>query len=143
MKHLTFNGARDQICDFFFLLDITRCSNMNSCIDNCCLININSYSNDIIIRKRLQSVTISTVWIYELMYNTVNMNEKCLNLVICLFIYEIIYFKVFFFNFSRIVVRFIIIFLYISHFRIGLCGFENPMRSPKTDELKRQIGQVI
>lgn len=27
-------------------------------------------------------------------------------------------------------------------FRIGLCGFENPMRSPKTDEVKRQIGQV-
>lgn len=30
--------------------------------------------------------------------------------------------------------------LFIS--RIGLCGFENPMRSPKTDEIKRQIGQV-
>ncbi|XP_055311639.1 kinesin-related protein 10-like isoform X2 [Sitodiplosis mosellana] len=27
--------------------------------------------------------------------------------------------------------------------RIGLCGFENPMRSPKTDELKRQIGQGV
>lgn len=27
-------------------------------------------------------------------------------------------------------------------FRIGLSGFENPMRDPKTDEVKRHIGQV-
>lgn len=26
--------------------------------------------------------------------------------------------------------------------RIGLCGFDNPMRDQKTDELKRHIGQV-
>ena len=26
-------------------------------------------------------------------------------------------------------------------FRIGLAGFENPMRDPKTEEVKRQIGQ--
>lgn len=26
--------------------------------------------------------------------------------------------------------------------RIGLCGFDNPHRDPKTDELKRHIGQV-
>ena len=29
-----------------------------------------------------------------------------------------------------------------SLFRIGLCGFDNPMRDHKTDELKRHIGQV-
>lgn len=29
-----------------------------------------------------------------------------------------------------------------SIFRIGLCGFDNPMRDHKTDELKRHIGQV-
>ena len=28
-------------------------------------------------------------------------------------------------------------------FRIGLAGFENPMRDPKTEEAKRLIGQVI
>ena len=28
-------------------------------------------------------------------------------------------------------------------FRIGLAGFENPMRDPKTDEAKRLIGQVM
>lgn len=28
-------------------------------------------------------------------------------------------------------------------FRIGLCGFDNPMRDQKTDEYKRQVGQVI
>ena len=27
-------------------------------------------------------------------------------------------------------------------FRIGLSGFENPMRDPKTDDAKRNIGQV-
>ena len=27
-------------------------------------------------------------------------------------------------------------------FRIGLAGFENPMRDPKTEEAKRLIGQV-
>lgn len=27
-------------------------------------------------------------------------------------------------------------------YRIGLCGFENPMRDAKTVEVKRQIGQV-
>ena len=27
-------------------------------------------------------------------------------------------------------------------FRIGLAGFENPMRDPKTEESKRLIGQV-
>lgn len=27
-------------------------------------------------------------------------------------------------------------------YRIGLCGFDNPMRDQKTDELKRHIGQV-
>ena len=27
-------------------------------------------------------------------------------------------------------------------FRIGLAGFENPMRDPKTEEVKRHIGQV-
>lgn len=32
--------------------------------------------------------------------------------------------------------------LSLSFSRIGLCGFDNPMRGPKTDELKRQIGQV-
>lgn len=26
--------------------------------------------------------------------------------------------------------------------RIGLCGFENPMRDQKTEESKRHIGQV-
>jgi hypothetical protein len=26
--------------------------------------------------------------------------------------------------------------------RIGLCGFDNPLRDPKTEELKRHIGQV-
>lgn len=33
-------------------------------------------------------------------------------------------------------------FFCISLFRIGLCGFDNPMRDPKTDELKRHVGQV-
>ncbi|XP_075234685.1 expansion isoform X2 [Lycorma delicatula] len=28
-------------------------------------------------------------------------------------------------------------------FRIGLCGFDNPMRDPKTEELKRHIGHGI
>ena len=28
-------------------------------------------------------------------------------------------------------------------FRIGLSGFDNPMRDPKTEEVKRLIGQVI
>ena len=28
-------------------------------------------------------------------------------------------------------------------FRIGLAGFENPMRDPKTEEAKRLIGQVM
>ena len=27
-------------------------------------------------------------------------------------------------------------------FRIGLAGFDNPMRDPKTEEVKRHIGQV-
>lgn len=27
--------------------------------------------------------------------------------------------------------------------RIGLCGFDNPMRDPKTDEVKRHIGQGV
>ena len=27
-------------------------------------------------------------------------------------------------------------------FRIGLAGFDNPMRDPKTEEAKRHIGQV-
>ena len=27
-------------------------------------------------------------------------------------------------------------------FRIGLAGFENPMRDPKTEEVKKHIGQV-
>jgi hypothetical protein len=29
-----------------------------------------------------------------------------------------------------------------SRCRIGLCGFDNPMRDQKTDEMKRHIGQV-
>ncbi|XP_066981568.1 uncharacterized protein [Macrobrachium rosenbergii] len=28
-------------------------------------------------------------------------------------------------------------------YRIGLCGFENPMRDPRTDEVKRHIGQGV
>ena len=28
-------------------------------------------------------------------------------------------------------------------FRIGLAGFDNPMRDPRTEEAKRLIGQVI
>ncbi|XP_069678538.1 uncharacterized protein exp isoform X2 [Periplaneta americana] len=28
-------------------------------------------------------------------------------------------------------------------FRIGLCGFDNPMRDPKTDEIKRHIGHGV
>lgn len=27
-------------------------------------------------------------------------------------------------------------------FRIGLCGFDNPMRDPKTEDLKKHIGHV-
>lgn len=27
-------------------------------------------------------------------------------------------------------------------YRIGLSGFDNPMRDPKTEELKRHVGQV-
>lgn len=27
-------------------------------------------------------------------------------------------------------------------FRIGLCGFDNPMRDPRTEELKKQVGHV-
>lgn len=30
----------------------------------------------------------------------------------------------------------------IISFRIGLCGFDNPLRDAKTTEVKRQIGQV-
>lgn len=35
-----------------------------------------------------------------------------------------------------------IFFLFVSIYRIGLSGFDNPMRDPKTDELKRHIGLV-
>lgn len=35
-----------------------------------------------------------------------------------------------------------VLFVSRSPFRIGLCGFDNPMRDAKTAELKRQIGQV-
>lgn len=37
---------------------------------------------------------------------------------------------------------FSVLFLCLSLSRIGLCGFDNPMRDPKTDELKRHVGQV-
>ena len=33
------------------------------------------------------------------------------------------------------------IYIYIFFFRIGVNGFENPMRDPKTEEFKSQIGQ--
>ena len=36
----------------------------------------------------------------------------------------------------------IIILFYFLPFRIGLCGFDNPLRDAKTTEVKRQIGQV-
>lgn len=43
-----------------------------------------------------------------------------------------------------LVVKFKFIFITLSfiHFRIGLCGFDNPMRDSKTEEMKRHIGQV-
>ena len=31
----------------------------------------------------------------------------------------------------------------VDGFRIGLAGFDNPMRDPKTEEAKRLIGQVV
>lgn len=30
----------------------------------------------------------------------------------------------------------------LFNYRIGLCGFDNPMRDSKTAELRRHIGQV-
>lgn len=33
--------------------------------------------------------------------------------------------------------------IFFSFSRIGLCGFDNPMRDSKTDEIKHQVGQVI
>ena len=35
----------------------------------------------------------------------------------------------------------LIIYIFFSFFRIGVNGFENPMRDPKTEEFKSQIGQ--
>lgn len=37
----------------------------------------------------------------------------------------------------------IFLLLFFFHCRIGLSGFDNPMRDPKTEELKRHVGQVI
>ena len=36
---------------------------------------------------------------------------------------------------------YLIIYIHIFFFRIGVNGFENPMRDPKTEEFKSQIGQ--
>ena len=33
------------------------------------------------------------------------------------------------------------LYIFFSFFRIGVNGFENPMRDPKTEEFKSQIGQ--
>lgn len=34
-------------------------------------------------------------------------------------------------------------FVFSSFYRIGLCGFDNPMRDPKTEEAKRHINQGV
>lgn len=44
--------------------------------------------------------------------------------------------------FAFITFELIILFVFFFICRIGLSGFDNPMRDPKTDELKRHIGQV-
>lgn len=35
-----------------------------------------------------------------------------------------------------------IVALIFFSYRIGLCGFDNPMRDAKTEEVKKHIGQV-